>query len=177
MSRAGVFLDRDGVLNAPRIVDRRPYPPRSLDELEVLPGVPEALQELHDAGLALIAVTNQPDIARGTTTESEVGELNDALRDRLGLDEVVVCPHDDADACSCRKPLPGMIVSAALRWDLDLGRSVTVGDRWKDIEAGRAAGTRTVFIDRNYDEPAPSSPDLTVSELHECVPWILETTA
>ena len=177
MSRAGVFLDRDGVLNAPRVVDGRPYPPRTLDELEVLPGVEDACRELAQAGLALIAVTNQPDIARGDAAEGDVQALNDALRERLGLDEVVMCPHDDADACDCRKPLPGMIISAARRWEIDLGRSVTVGDRWKDIAAGRAAGTRTVFIDRHYDEPAPTAPDLTVGELHQSVPWILETTA
>jgi D-glycero-D-manno-heptose 1,7-bisphosphate phosphatase len=96
------------------------------------------------------------------------------LRAQLRLDDVVVCPHDDADGCDCRKPLPGMITSAAQRLDLDLSRSATVGDRWKDVAAGRAAGTHTVFVDRHYAEPAPRDPDLVVGDLQESTQWIIK---
>jgi D-glycero-D-manno-heptose 1,7-bisphosphate phosphatase len=172
-----VFLDRDGVLNTPVVVDGRPYPPASPDELELLPGVAEACAELAAAGLSLIVVTNQPDIARGTQSAAAVDAINARLRELVAVDEVVVCPHDDADDCACRKPRPGMLVDAARRRDLALARSVTVGDRWRDIEAGRAAGTRTVFLDRSYTERAPDGPDLTVNELKESVTWIIETIA
>jgi D-glycero-D-manno-heptose 1,7-bisphosphate phosphatase len=169
------FLDRDGTLNVPVVVDGRPYPPETADELELLPGVEAACEELSAAGFRLICITNQPDIARGTQDPRFVATLNARLKELLGLDEVVTCPHDDVDGCACRKPKPGMILDSARRWDVDLSRSVTVGDRWRDVEAGRSAGTRTVFIDRGYAEPPPEQPDLIVADLEEAVPWIIAT--
>jgi D-glycero-D-manno-heptose 1,7-bisphosphate phosphatase len=177
VSLPAVFLDRDGVLNAARVVDGRPYPPERPEDVELLPGVEAACRALSAAGCKLIVITNQPDIARGTARAEDVAAINAALAERLGLDEVVVCPHDDADDCPCRKPRPGMIVDAAARWDIDLARSVTVGDRWRDVAAGRAAGTRTVFLDRRYAERLPDAPDVTVRELEESVPWILRTVS
>lgn len=177
MTHPAVFLDRDGVLNASVVVDGRPYPPASPDQLELLPGVAEACAELAAAGLPLIVVTNQPDIARGKTSAETVDAINARLSELLAVDEVVVCPHDDADECACRKPRPGMLVDAARRRDVALERSVMVGDRWRDIEAGRAAGTRTVFLNRGYAERGPEAPDLTVNELKESVTWIIETIA
>jgi D-glycero-D-manno-heptose 1,7-bisphosphate phosphatase len=174
MSRAAVFLDRDGVLNEPVVRSGRPHPPDSAAELRVPAGVREACRELSDARLALICVTNQPDIARGTQDPATVAAINDHLRELLGLDEVVVCPHDDDDGCLCRKPRPGMILDAASRLQLDVSRSVTIGDRWRDIEAGRAAGTWTVFIDCGYNERQPDHPDLIVNGLKEAVPWIID---
>ena len=175
MSRAAVFLDRDGVLNEARVVDGRPHPPERLEDLRVLDGAREACRELAATGMVLIAVTNQPDIARGTADAGVVAAMNDHVREELGLDAVLMCPHDDADDCACRKPRPGMLLQAAARWDLDLGRSVTVGDRWRDVEAGRAAGTRTVFVDRQYAEAPPENPDLIVGDLKESTPWIVTT--
>lgn len=175
MSAPAVFLDRDGVLNEPILRSGRPYPPESVEDLCKLPGAREACAELAMAGLTLVCVTNQPDISRGTGDFAAVAAINDYARKLFHLDEVVVCPHDDPDGCDCRKPLPGMILEAARRLDLDLARSVTVGDRWRDVEAGRAAGTWTVFIDYDYDEPKPQSPDLVVNDLKEAVPWIIDT--
>jgi D-glycero-D-manno-heptose 1,7-bisphosphate phosphatase len=170
--RRAVFLDRDGVLIRAIVRDRRAYPARSLAEVEILPGVVEACTELHDAGFLLICVTNQPDIARGTTPSETVAEINDHVRAALGLDDVLVCPHDDADNCACRKPRSGMLLEAAERWGIDLSASVMVGDRWRDIEAGRSAGCRTVFVRRGYDEPEPDHPDLIVDEMPMASEWI-----
>jgi D-glycero-D-manno-heptose 1,7-bisphosphate phosphatase len=175
VSTPGVFLDRDGVLNDAEVVDGVPRPPAEVADVRILPGAESACRALARAGLVLIGITNQPDIARGTQTRERVDAINAHLKAQLGLDDLLVCPHDDADGCDCRKPRPGMIIEAARRWDIDLARSVTVGDRWRDVEAGRAAGTRTVFIDRHYAEQAPSSPDLVVSELEESVQWIIRT--
>ncbi|MCU1459791.1 MAG: histidinol-phosphate phosphatase family protein [Actinomycetia bacterium] len=175
MARArAAFLDRDGVLIRTDVRGGRPHPVATVAELELLPGVVEACGILRGAGLRLLCVTNQPDIARGVTTGAAVDEQNEWLASTLRLDAVLVCPHDDADACSCRKPLPGLLVRGAEQFGIDLGRSVMVGDRWRDIEAGRAAGCHTVFIDNRYDERQPVSPDLTVRSLLEATPWMLE---
>jgi D-glycero-D-manno-heptose 1,7-bisphosphate phosphatase len=168
-----IFLDRDGVLNAAVVRDGAPYPPADAEEVEVLPGVQEACTRLREAGFELIVVTNQPDVARGTQTLEAVDRINDVLRAALSLDEIVVCPHDDVDSCDCRKPKPGMLLDAAGRREIDLAASFMVGDRWRDVEAGRRAGCRTVFVDRGYDEPS-AEPDVTVSDLAEAAVWILE---
>ncbi|ADB53876.1 D-glycero-alpha-D-manno-heptose-1,7-bisphosphate 7-phosphatase [Conexibacter woesei] len=176
MSKA-VFLDRDGTLNAAVIRDERPYPPATPGELELIDGVADACAELTGAGFKLVCITNQPDIARGTQERATVDAINARLLELLALDEIVVCPHDDADDCPCRKPRPGMILDSAERLGIDLARSVTVGDRWRDVDAGHGAGTRTVFIDRGYAEQQPAAqPDLTVSDLKESIPWILAST-
>ena len=168
-----VFLDRDGVLNAAVIVAGRPHPPRTVEEMTVLPGVAEACARLRAAGFRLVCITNQPDIARGTASAQAVDAINEQLRTSLGLDLVAVCPHDDGDGCGCRKPKPGLILDAAAQLDLDLDRSVVVGDRWRDVEAGQRAGCSTVFIDRGYAEPRPQSADAIAASLVEAVPDII----
>jgi D-glycero-D-manno-heptose 1,7-bisphosphate phosphatase len=153
--------------------DGVPRPPGDLNELEVLPGVEEACDRLRTAGFELVVVTNQPDIARGTQTTAAVGRINDALLMTLPLDEVVVCPHDDADGCACRKPKPGMLVDAAQRRGIDLAGSFMVGDRWRDVEAGRRAGCRVVFVDHGYGEELAQAPDVVVRGLGAAADWIL----
>jgi D-glycero-D-manno-heptose 1,7-bisphosphate phosphatase len=173
VSSPAVFLDRDGVLNEPAIRGGRPYPPSGLEDLRLLPGVRDACGRLRSAGYTLVCVTNQPDIARGTADAVVVAAIHARLSEWLPLTEIVVCPHDDGDGCDCRKPLPGMITGAAERLDLDLTHSVTVGDRWRDVAAGQAAGTHTVFVDRGYSENQPDGPGLIVKELEEAVGWMI----
>lgn len=172
--RRAVFLDRDGVLNASVVRGGKPYPPASAGDVEILAGVPEACARLRDAGFVLIGVTNQPDIARGTTSAAQVAAINAVVTACVHLDALTVCPHDDDDDCACRKPRPGMILEAARRWDVDLSRSVMVGDRWRDIEAGKAAGVATVLVERNYDERRSDAPDLVVDSLAQSVEWIIQ---
>jgi transaldolase len=174
--RRAVFLDRDGVLNAAVVRDGRPYPPESVAEMSLLPGVEEACSRLKQAGFLLIVVTNQPDIARGKAGSGAVDAINDALQARLKLDEVCVCPHDDADGCHCRKPKPGLILDAARRWRIDLSRSFMIGDRWRDVEAGRAAGCRTVFLEHGYAERSPDFPDIASKSLEAVVPQLIAAT-
>jgi len=168
-----VFLDRDGVLNEVRLVDGKPHPPRRASELEIIPSSVEACQRLRQAGYLLVVVSNQPDVARGNETLAGVIALNDLVGSSVAVDEFVVCPHDDADGCNCRKPAPGMLTAAAGRLNIDLRRSFMVGDRWRDVEAGQRAGCRTVFIDRGYAERKPETPDVVVGELLEAVPFLL----
>jgi D-glycero-D-manno-heptose 1,7-bisphosphate phosphatase len=168
-----VFLDRDGVLNRPIIRDGRPYPPATLEEFSVLPEVPGACDRLRRAGFVLLVVTNQPDIARGVQDRAVVDEIHRQLLCTLPIDRVYVCPHDDVDGCDCRKPGPGMLLEAARDLGLNLANSFMVGDRWRDVEAGRRAGCRTVFVDRGYSEQTPTDPDAAVSDLGEAAAWIL----
>jgi transaldolase len=171
--RRAVFLDRDGVLNRAIVRDGRPYAPRTLDELELLPGVAGACDALHAAGYLLVLVTNQPDVSRGAQTIETVRTMNRVLAGQLGLDACEVCAHDDADHCDCRKPKPGLLTKAAKRLGIQLESSFLVGDRWRDIEAGQHAGCRTVFIDRGYNEKRPASSDHASSSLARAVEWIL----
>jgi D-glycero-D-manno-heptose 1,7-bisphosphate phosphatase len=168
-TRAAVFLDRDGVLNEVELRDGTPHPPAGVEQLRLLPGVVEACYRLRQLGFALVVVTNQPDIARGKQTLDEVDRMHDALRARLPLDDIVVCAHDDVDDCPCRKPRPGMILDAAARLHLDLGESVCVGDRWRDVEAGKRAGVMAIFVDRGYGERRPTDADAVVTSLPAAV--------
>jgi D-glycero-D-manno-heptose 1,7-bisphosphate phosphatase len=168
-----VFLDRDGVLNRALVRDGKPYPPRRLSELEILPGAAEACRTLGAAGFRLIVVSNQPDVGRGILQRATVEAINGAIRARVPLDEFRVCYHSDEDHCHCRKPDPGLLLETARLWAIDLSESFLVGDRAKDIEAGRRAGCRTIFIDYSYREARPDRPDATVDSLSKAAQWIL----
>jgi D-glycero-D-manno-heptose 1,7-bisphosphate phosphatase len=173
LTQPAVFLDRDGVINRAFVRGGRPYPPSRLEDLEVLPGVPEALSRLKGAGFALVVVTNQPDVARGLQTEQAVRAMHDQLAASLPLDEFRVCCHDDADGCDCRKPKPGLLLRPPA---YDLSRSVVVGDRWRDLEAGRRAGCRaSILIDHGYAEELTMEPDVRLGSLSEAADWILST--
>lgn len=177
MSLPAVFLDRDGVLNAAAVRDGRPHPPASVAELTILPGVTTALAELKRAGYVLVVVTNQPDVARGSQTRASVDAIHARLRAELPIDAIYCCFHDDADNCSCRKPRPGLLLTAARELSLDLASSFMIGDRWRDAEAGAAAGCRTAFVDHDYDERRPTRVDKRVTSLADAASWILSGAA
>jgi D-glycero-D-manno-heptose 1,7-bisphosphate phosphatase len=171
--RAAVFLDRDGVLNRSVFRDGVASPPHTLGEFEFLPGVSRAVELLRGAGFVLVVVTNQPDIARGTQATSAVDALNDVVVRELGVDAVLVCPHDDADGCACRKPKPGLLFEAMERFEIVPERSFMVGDRWRDVAAGLAAGCRTVQVG-SLDEGALSvTPTVRRLDLMDAAHWIL----
>ncbi|HEV2356426.1 MAG TPA: HAD family hydrolase [bacterium] len=186
--RRAVFLDRDGVVV--RDVDHL----TSASQLDILPGVPESLRRLRDAGWAVVVVTNQSVVARGWVTEEGLREIHSDLEARLrargaALDAIYYCPHhpDGAVAayrvaCDCRKPQPGLLLRAAADLGIDLAASVMVGDAASDMEAGRRAGCRTALIrsaspgrmpvsrDPGEDRPAP---DYVAATLADAVEWIL----
>ncbi|MFZ4524744.1 MAG: D-glycero-alpha-D-manno-heptose-1,7-bisphosphate 7-phosphatase [Chlorobium sp.] len=171
--RRAVFLDRDGVINRAMVRNGKPYPPANISEVEIFPGVAEALGALHDAGFMLIVVTNQPDVARGTTPMAVVEEINHYLDNCLPIDEFRTCYHDGDDGCDCRKPLPGALLAAATQYGIDLSESYMVGDRWRDTEAGVRAGCKTIFIDYGYDEQQPEFFTFSVNSLKEATTIIL----
>jgi len=152
-----VFLDRDGTL-----IEDPGYLSRPGD-VRVLPGVPDALRRLSDAGYALVVVTNQSGIGRGYYSEDDYRLVTSAFRGALGVSLAAVhhCPHAPDAKCSCRKPAPGMLQTAAREREIDLGRSWMVGDSDGDVLAGHAAGCRAVLIGRGPPpEGAWSAPDL-----------------
>lgn len=163
--RPAAFLDRDGVITRPIVRDGRPYPPLTPDEAEVLPGVAEALALLRSHGFLVIVVTNQPDAAAGKAARADIEAINARLMADLAIDDIRVCWGPDGPDCDCYKPKPGMLLAARDDWNIDLGRSVMVGDRWRDIGAGRNAGLPTYFIDRGYDEELSEPPDTVVTDL------------
>jgi D-glycero-D-manno-heptose 1,7-bisphosphate phosphatase len=170
--RKAVFLDRDGVINRPIVRDGRPYPPRDLSEFAWMDGVHETLRSLHARGFMLLVFTNQPDVARGTQTREQVEELHSLVLRELPVTRIYSCFHDDGDDCACRKPKPGMIFQARDEYGIDLHGSWVVGDRWRDIEAGRAAGCRTVYVRHGYTETPAEGYDHVVTGLNELLDWI-----
>lgn len=173
MPRAAIFLDRDGVINRSTIQNGKPYPPQSVAELAILPGVKEACSRLRQAGFLLVVVTNQPDVARKKQSQQVVEAIHRVLQETLHFDAIYVCYHDDVDQCACRKPKPGMLLQAAQELAIDLNASFMVGDRWRDILAGQQAGCTTCLIDYNYAEEMPVKPDISVHSLLEASQWIL----
>lgn len=171
--RKAVFLDRDGVINRALVRDGKPYPPSNLAALEILPGVSQAMQSLHEAGWLLIVVTNQPDVARGTIPQADVEAINQYLHQCLPIDEFRTCYHDSGDGCDCRKPLPGALLAAAKAHSIDLAASYMVGDRWRDTEAGERAGCQTIFLDYGYSEKQPENFNHRVRSLLEAADIIL----
>ena len=160
---SAVFLDRDGVIN----VDHGYV--STWERFEFLPGVPDALRALQDAGYLLIVVSNQSGIGRGYYCEADVKSLNQAIAQHLAstfgvtLLEFYHCPHHPTEAegefrrqCDCRKPAPGMIRQAVLDHGIDLKTSLLVGDKDSDIEAGRAAGVARLF--KVADSPQTAAP-------------------
>ena len=172
MARA-VFLDRDGVINKALVREQKPYAPTSLDEFELLPGVPQAIASLKDAGFKIIVVTNQPDVARGTMKMETVEQIHQSLDHQLDVYDIKVCYHVDEDGCTCRKPNPGMLLEAREEWAIDLPGSYMVGDRWRDIAAGKAAGCRTILIKSNYAEQQAEGHDAEAGSLLEASKLIL----
>jgi D-glycero-D-manno-heptose 1,7-bisphosphate phosphatase len=174
MLRQAVFFDRDGVLNEPLVRNGQFIGPVSMDEFRIFKNAAAQLNRLKKDGFLCIVFTNQPDISRGRLSASILDQMHAVLKEKLPLDDIVVCLHDDRHDCSCRKPKPGMLSEAAKKWKIDLKKSFVVGDRGKDIEAGQATGCKTVLIEYPYSKCRTA--DFTVSNLAEAVDVILRAS-
>ena len=172
--RRAVFLDRDGVINRPVVRDGKPFPPVTVDEFELLPGVVQACARLRAAGYLIIVATNQPDVGRGTLAREIVEAMHEKMAALIALDRVEVC-YDPGQGIPSdfRKPAPGMLLRASAEMGIDLAKSWMVGDRWRDIDCGVRVGCRTIFIDWGYDEQLRAQPDFRVSSLPEALSAIL----
>ena len=159
MARA-IFLDRDGVLNVPEVREGLPFPPADAASFRLYPEAPEACALLRAAGFLLVVVTNQPDVGRGTQPLETVERMHAILRAAIPLDriEIDTSANDAAPTAYRRKPAPGMLLDAARELGLELPRSYLIGDRWRDIDCGHAAGCTTIFIERHYNEKLRQPP-------------------
>jgi len=148
--KLGVFIERDGVLNLVNVERQHQVLPSTVEELRLDPTAAPLLERLKNAGLVLIATTNQPGISRGYQNRRELDRMHDRLRKTFALDDIMVCPHDETDRCPCRKPKPGLLVEAAFKWHLDLDRSFVISDKWQDAEAARTAGCTSLLINSPF---------------------------
>jgi D-glycero-D-manno-heptose 1,7-bisphosphate phosphatase len=168
---AAIFLDRDGVINPLIIREGQRTSPRSMSEWQIFSDVEPSLQRLRDAGYLLLVITNQPEIARKQSDPRIVNEFHQELLSKRMVNAIKMCPHDDADNCACRKPRPGMIIDHQKEMGVDLSRSFVIGDTWKDVNAGAAAGVCTILLRREYSGDA--QPDYELSTLTEAVDLVL----
>jgi|SRR2546426_5381471 len=166
-----VFLDRDGVINEVVFRNGKPASPRTLEEFRFCEGLEDALHRLSDAGLRLFIISNQPEIARGLLTPAVLEEITKKILASLPVERVLVCPHDDADDCACRKPKPGIICSVEATDGIDLSKSFLIGDSWKDIQAGQHGGCKTILLKRAYNKNIRA--DFVTDNLAQAVDLIL----
>jgi D-glycero-D-manno-heptose 1,7-bisphosphate phosphatase len=172
MKRA-VFLDRDGVINRAVVRNGKAFPPTTLEEFDIYPEAAEACARLKAAGFVLVVATNQPDVGRRFQKREVVEAMHARLCAALPIDRIEVC-YDPAETGSdCYKPATGMLRRAARDLDLDLAHSYMVGDRWRDIDCGHAAGCITIFIDHGYSEALRQPPHFRAASLLEAAEIIL----
>ena len=170
--KRSIFLDRDGVLIKIRKKKNKPYSIDELDKISIIKDTRRTLKKLKKKFL-LIMVTNQPNVSRGLVKKSEVIKINKYVKKILNLDDIYCCFHDNKDRCKCRKPKAGMLINAKKKWKIDLKNSFMVGDRKKDIDAGKKAGCKNFFIDYNYDEIKPSKKNcIYIKSFKEIIKYI-----
>ena len=172
--RPAVFLDRDGVLNRVVMRDGKAASPRAVDELEIEPDAPATLEALKAAGYLLFVVTNQPDVRRGLMSAETLDAIHARLAEALPVDEIAACLHDNADACGCRKPKPGLVLKLAERHGIDLRHSWLVGDQDRDIACGKAASCNTILLGRDYNSGTDTGADQVVETLSQSLAYILK---
>lgn len=172
--RRAVFLDRDGVLNRVVMRDGKAASPRAVDELQIEPDARATLAALKAEGYLLFVVTNQPDVRRGLMRADTLDAIHARLAEVLPVDEIAACLHDNADACACRKPKPGLVLRLAERHGVDLPRSWLIGDQDRDIACGKAAGCNTILLQRDYNSGIDTGATQVVETLSQSLAYILE---
>ena len=172
-----MFLDRDGT-----VAKDVPYC-RCVDDFVLLPGAPQAIRLLNESGFKVIVITNQSGIGRGYFTEETLSHIHRKMIEELGkhgarVDAIYYCPHHPDENCACRKPKPALLLKAAQEMDIALGHSYMIGDDLKDVEAGRSAGCRTIWLTPHSSLgqalPQHQSPDHTAESLYEATTWLIQ---
>jgi D-glycero-D-manno-heptose 1,7-bisphosphate phosphatase len=167
--RKAIFLDRDGVINKLVVRNGKAQAPYSLEEFELLDGVEEAAIKIKEHGYLIIVVTNQPDVARGWVKKENVELINNKIKELIAIDDIKICFHDSIDNCGCRKPMPGMLLEAGIHWQIDMGQSFMIGDRYSDMTAGASAGCKTILIGSGDTKSDHNDPDFRAESLLQAV--------
>jgi len=171
MKNKAIFLDRDGVVNE-TLVDETGYrhSPRRLEDLKIDSEMPSFVRFAKDLSYLVIVITSQPEVKRGLIEKETLDAMHEAIKEKTGVDDIFVCLHDDEDDCDCRKPKPGMLLDASKKWDINLKESFFIGDTWRDVDAGKAAGVKTILIDYDYNKDA--EPDMRAGSLADATKLI-----
>ncbi len=162
-----LFLDRDGIINEIVMRDGTVSSPRTVAEFVLRPDFLEFYKRLESTSLTLFVVSNQPDVSRGFIAKDDLEQIVDSMKSRFKFTEILHCIHDDSDACDCRKPKPGMISGVLERYDLRADEAIIIGDSYKDILAGKAAGIGTVYLQQGHNDVGSCQPDYVVNKLTE----------
>ena len=163
VNNKAIFFDRDGVLIEAPTIRRLPKSAQILSEVKICKGI-EKFCRFYKKKYFLIMITNQPDFSRKKNTKKNINEINNYLKKKLRLDCMFTCFCEN-NKCENRKPNPGMILKGKKKFKLNLSESFVIGDRWKDIGAGKKAGCKTILIDKNYDELMQFKPNFKVKDL------------
>ena len=166
-----VFFDRDGVLNRSLVINGKALAPLTLDDFIIEPTAQESVKILKSKGFLCFVVTNQPEISRGNVSQATIEKMHSKLRASVALDGIYICPHDPIENCPCHKPKPGLLKIAAKEHSIDLKSSYLIGDRWRDIGAGNAAGCYSILLKRDYS--GECTPNLRVTSLLEATGAII----
>ena len=159
-----IFFDRDGILIEAPVIKKKPKSIKSLSELKFTNNI-NKICRLYKKNFLLIMITNQPDFARKKNTKKNINEINNFIKKKLNLDAVYVCFSGD-DNHRDRKPNHGMLLRAKKKYKIDLKSSYLVGDRWRDIGAGKKAHCKTIFLDKDYDEKLIYKPNFKIKKLN-----------
>ena len=171
--KKAIFLDRDGVLSKVLIKDKKSFAPTTLKNFKLFSYSATSVKQLKLAGFKVIVVTNQPDVGKKLLSKLTLNKMHNQLKKKTNVDKIYSCIHQQNENCLCRKPKPGMILKAARKYNIDLKKSFLIGDRASDIEAGRKAKCRTIFLNKNYEEKFPTHQEATFCNLKEATSYIL----
>ena len=175
MKNKAVFLDRDGVIN--EVIFRgtdKPIAPWSIEEFRFIKGIKKPLEKLADLGFLLFIISNQPDISKGLIDIQTVETMNNTILSKLPITKIIYCPHEDRHNCSCRKPKPGMLITLSKEYNVNLMKSFLIGDNWKDIEAGKSVGCKSILLNKIYNKAVKA--DFYINSLTEALKIIKGTS-
>ena len=172
VKRKAVFLDRDGVLNIPKVKNGKSFAPLKFINFRLYPNVSKYCKILKRNNFLIIIVTNQPDIKKGKLKVTELNKMHQKLHNKILYDDLFFSSSLTINS-KYRKPNPGMLIKAINKYNICIKKSYIIGDRWSDIQAGINVGCKTVFIDRNYREKKPVKFDFKAKSFSMAVKFII----